>query len=242
LQARRVMHAVWGAGQMAWTKTVFVVDAGVDVHDWRAVVRAAAEHCDPSCDVERVRGPLDILDHAAPWLGAGGKLGFDCTPKCAGEESAAGALPTQLRTFSGQDQIQASASSVAGVSAASMPKDLGGWLFVSTDRRGQDEVKALAGRVLEAVEIAAHEPPAYVVIVGERVDVSDASQAMFHWVANADMLRDASVSGRTMWFDSTPKEPGDSHGVPVRRWPEFQVMDEAVRARVGALVDGCYPP
>jgi len=86
LQARRVMHSIWGAGQMAWTKTIFVVDHDVDVHDTHAVLRAAGEHCDPERDIELVNGPLDILDHAAPRLGAGTKIGFDCTRKWPGEE------------------------------------------------------------------------------------------------------------------------------------------------------------
>ena len=33
MQARRVMHAIWGAGQMAWTKWIVVVDEQVNVHD-----------------------------------------------------------------------------------------------------------------------------------------------------------------------------------------------------------------
>ena len=33
LQGRRVMSSVWGAGQMAWTKMVFVFDANAPIHD-----------------------------------------------------------------------------------------------------------------------------------------------------------------------------------------------------------------
>ncbi len=47
LQARRVMHAIWGTGQMAWTKSVFVVDGAVDVHDPSAVLAAAAASAAP---------------------------------------------------------------------------------------------------------------------------------------------------------------------------------------------------
>ena len=36
--------------------------------------------------MEIVNGPLDILDHAAPRLGAGHKMGFDATKKVPGEE------------------------------------------------------------------------------------------------------------------------------------------------------------
>lgn len=228
LQARRVMHAVWGAGQMAWTKTVFVVDESVDVHDWRAVLRAAAAHCDPSCDVELVRGPLDILDHAAPWLGAGGKMGFDCTPKWPGEERDARTGPTRGRRFADHAGCARDVGQIEGVHAAAMPEALGGWVFVSTALRGRAAIEELAGRVLERAEAA------FVVIVGEEVDATDEGLTLFHWLANADMLRDARVVGRAMWFDATPKEPGEVEGVPVREWPVYLRTD----AEMAGLVEG----
>lgn len=86
LQGRRVMHSIWGAGQMAWTKMIVVVDHDVDVHDQDAVLFHLCANCDPGRDVEVVNGPLDILDHAAPRLGAGHKMGFDATRKIPGEE------------------------------------------------------------------------------------------------------------------------------------------------------------
>jgi len=86
LQARRVMHAIWGAGQMAWTKMIVVVDDHVNVHDQEQVLFHLCANCDPGRDLEIVNGPLDILDHAAPRLGAGHKIGFDATAKIAGEE------------------------------------------------------------------------------------------------------------------------------------------------------------
>jgi 4-hydroxy-3-polyprenylbenzoate decarboxylase len=86
LQARRVMHAIWGAGQMAWTKLIVVVDEDVDVHDQDAVLFRVAANVDPARDTEMVSGPLDILDHAAPRLGAGSKMGIDATRKIRGEE------------------------------------------------------------------------------------------------------------------------------------------------------------
>lgn len=86
LQARRVMHAIWGAGQMAWTKMIVVVDEHVNVHDHDEVLFFLCANCDPGRDIEIVNGPLDILDHAAPRLGAGHKIGFDATAKIKGEE------------------------------------------------------------------------------------------------------------------------------------------------------------
>ncbi|MFA7235304.1 MAG: UbiD family decarboxylase domain-containing protein [Phycisphaeraceae bacterium] len=99
LQARRVMHAIWGAGQMSWTKMIVVVDEDVNVHDHEDVLFHLCANCDPGRDVEVVNGPLDILDHAAPRWGAGHKMGFDATKKIAGEEVNGHAVrdyPTRL--------------------------------------------------------------------------------------------------------------------------------------------------
>lgn len=84
-QARRVMHAIWGAGQMSFTKFIVVVDEHVDVHDEQQVLFQVFANSDPLRDVEIVKGPLDILDHASIEYGWGGKIGFDATRKLKGE-------------------------------------------------------------------------------------------------------------------------------------------------------------
>ncbi|MCS7033770.1 MAG: UbiD family decarboxylase [Phycisphaerae bacterium] len=83
--ARRVMHAIWGAGQMALTKYIIVVDEHVDVHDEQDVLFHLFANTDPLRDLELVKGPLDILDHASIEYGWGGKLGIDATAKWEGE-------------------------------------------------------------------------------------------------------------------------------------------------------------
>jgi 4-hydroxy-3-polyprenylbenzoate decarboxylase len=85
MQARRVMHAIWGAGQMSFTKFIIVVDEDVDVHDEQKVLFHLFANCDPQRDSEIVHGPVDILDHASPQHGAGSKIGFDATRKWPGE-------------------------------------------------------------------------------------------------------------------------------------------------------------
>jgi 4-hydroxy-3-polyprenylbenzoate decarboxylase len=84
-QARRVMSALWGAGQMSLSKFIIVVDEDVDVHDEQAVLFSVGAHVDPQRDVVITQGPLDILDHAAPFEGAGSKMGIDATRKIPGE-------------------------------------------------------------------------------------------------------------------------------------------------------------
>ncbi len=84
-QARRVMSAIWGAGQMAFTKIIVVVDEAVDVQNEQDVLFHLCANCDPQRDCMIVQGPLDILDHASPVCGAGSKIGFDATRKMPGE-------------------------------------------------------------------------------------------------------------------------------------------------------------
>mgnify|MGYP005831261223 CR=1 FL=1 len=84
-QARKVMHALWGLGQMAFTKVIVVFDENVDVHDLGEVIWRLGNNIDPERDVEFVIGPVDILDHASRYPGFGSKMGIDATKKMLGE-------------------------------------------------------------------------------------------------------------------------------------------------------------
>ncbi|NLE59578.1 MAG: UbiD family decarboxylase, partial [Planctomycetes bacterium] len=84
-QARRVIHSLWGAGQMSFSKFIVVVDEHVNVHDEQEVLFCLGANVDPRRDAVIAEGPLDILDHAAPFEGAGSKMGIDATRKIPGE-------------------------------------------------------------------------------------------------------------------------------------------------------------
>ena len=83
--ARKVMHALWGLGQMMFTKTLIVVDHDVNIHDLSEVTWIVGNHIDPKRDTVFVEGPVDVLDHAAPALGFGSKFGIDATRKWRSE-------------------------------------------------------------------------------------------------------------------------------------------------------------
>jgi 4-hydroxy-3-polyprenylbenzoate decarboxylase len=83
--ARKVMHALWGLGQMMFTKTLIVVDHDVNVHDHAEITWIVGNHIDPKRDMVFVEGPVDVLDHAAPILGYGSKVGIDATRKWRSE-------------------------------------------------------------------------------------------------------------------------------------------------------------
>jgi 4-hydroxy-3-polyprenylbenzoate decarboxylase len=79
--ARKVMHAIWGAGQLMFSKIVVVVDEDVDVQNQDEVLFHVGANCDFSRDVELSTGPTDVLDHASQHFGFAGKIGIDATRK-----------------------------------------------------------------------------------------------------------------------------------------------------------------
>jgi len=83
--ARKIMHGLWGMGQMMFTKTLIVVDHDVNVQDLAEVTWIAGNHIDPKRDLVFVEGPVDVLDHAAPLMGYGSKMGVDATAKWKSE-------------------------------------------------------------------------------------------------------------------------------------------------------------
>ncbi len=79
MQARKVMHALWGMGQMMNVKMIIVVDAHVNVQDLKEVWWRVYNNIDAKQDLEIVEGPLDVLDHSSPMAKWGAKLGIDAT-------------------------------------------------------------------------------------------------------------------------------------------------------------------
>ncbi len=84
-QAYKIMHGLWGMGQMMFTKYIVVVDADVDVHNTSQVLFRWMANTDPQRDTIFTKGPADVLDHATSEMAIGTKAGFDATHKLAGE-------------------------------------------------------------------------------------------------------------------------------------------------------------
>jgi 4-hydroxy-3-polyprenylbenzoate decarboxylase len=85
MQAYKLMHGLWGMGQMMFTKYIVVVDEDVDVHNTREVLFRLCANTDPQRDAIFTKGPADVLDHATTDLGIGSKMGIDATHKLPGE-------------------------------------------------------------------------------------------------------------------------------------------------------------
>jgi 4-hydroxy-3-polyprenylbenzoate decarboxylase len=94
--AKKVMHALWGLGQMMFTKVIIVVDKDVNVHNMAEVAWRVGVSIDPKRDVLLTEGPCDVLDFAAQMADYSGKLGIDATTKWP-EEGFTRGWPEMLR-------------------------------------------------------------------------------------------------------------------------------------------------
>jgi 4-hydroxy-3-polyprenylbenzoate decarboxylase len=231
-QGRRLMSSVWGAGQMAWTKMIVVVDEGVPVHDECAVLSTVFRRCDFRRDVELVHGPLDILDHSAPALGAGTKMGLDATVKREGEEAFG--IPIGDPRLPSREEADAALNALRNAfAAAAMPAwGHGRCAFVAIDKRAAgDGARAIerAWSLLPAEQGAAD----FLVVVDAGTELHDWERVLFLMAANADLSRDLHRAGHRIAIDATAKRAGDERGGhAVRRYPplvgfERSTLEEA---------------
>src|SRR6185312_9698917 len=73
--ARKIMNAVWGLGQLMFSKTVIVVDKDVDVQNLSEVAWIVGTHIDPERDIQFMKGPVDDLEDASDLAAYGSKMG-----------------------------------------------------------------------------------------------------------------------------------------------------------------------
>ncbi len=84
-QAFKVMHGLWGMGQMMFSKYIVVVDEDCDVQNTSEVLFRMCANTDPQRDSTIITNPSDSLDHAPSIQNVGSHMGLDATRKLPGE-------------------------------------------------------------------------------------------------------------------------------------------------------------
>lgn len=97
-QAYKIMHGLWGMGQMMFSKYIVVVDEDCDVHNTSEVLFRLCANTDPQRDTSIIKNPSDALDHAPTVPTLGTHMGFDATRK----------LPTEGYTRPWPDMVRMS--------------------------------------------------------------------------------------------------------------------------------------
>jgi len=235
MQARRLMSALWGLGQMSFVKTIVVVDETVDVQDVRAVASRVLSGISLKRDLFFSEGVLDVLNHASDHALHGSKLGVDATTKIEGEPGHGEPLRSASQDVPEAGRVAAHFSQLTGcryieVDASSTPV-----LFVALDKTRPHQGREFLEAFFAAPEF---DSIAICIVIDQPVDLDDTSLLMWKFLNNLDPRRDILLHGERLGIDVSRKMPEEGY---TQNWPEEIEMDAGVRARVEARWNKIYP-
>lgn len=204
MQANKVMYALWGLGQMMYTKMIIIVDRSVNVHDYKAVIAAIGTHATSSSCYTVSEGPLDALDHASNRPFQGFRLGIDATAPVKHEVRSAGFDPFKDGELNA-DYI------------AIVPFD-----------------KKTSAKAYMKTYMAEHPSVRFLILMDEHMDTRCLSTVSWKIFNNIDPKRDLLVETREnqqlfVGLDATKKNKADGH---LREWPDDIEMSEDIKALV----------
>jgi len=226
LQARRLMSAFWGLGQMSFEKIILVVDSDVDVRDIRKILGVLLNGIDLQRDLYFAEGILDVLNHASDRPLHGSKVGIDATRKIDGEPGfgetirGCGTPSPGLRDAVMKQFGEVKASRILELDVK-LPV-----LFVSFDKTRANQPVEFIERFFRSAEFASI---AILVVLEGHVDVNNYSEVMCKFFNNLDPRRDFHFAGGRLGIDVTRKLAEEGYG---QHWPEEIVMTPEIKQRV----------
>ncbi|MFM2206307.1 MAG: hypothetical protein RL213_282 [Bacteroidota bacterium] len=237
-QASKVMHSLWGAGQMMFTKMMVIVDGDVDIHDPVALSRHVSEHYDPQQDTYFTAGPVDVLDHSCSVMSYGGKMGIDATAKMPEElamrNGARNSAPADLASLS---QLSLLFPEITQVNSRLLREGIS-LLFIAVKKDRKGHVRSLAESLAARPELKG---ASVVIFLEHSIDIDDLADAVWRFANNVDPKRDAFIlqsggDGNSLLFLDGTRKTKEYDGFQ-RDWPNILAMDEKTIAEVDGKWD-----
>jgi 4-hydroxy-3-polyprenylbenzoate decarboxylase len=228
LQARKVMSAMWGLGQMSFSKMLALVDKDVNLSDMTAVMTEILNKTDLRKDITITEGILDVLDHSSPTALYGGKAGIDGTTKIEGEPGSSD--KTDEITIEDDDEvllneIQKKMTHITALSipikASRNPLVIMGYKKTSPGLVPEVIDKLLTVKALNKIRIF--------LIIDDTYDVHDNSVAAWKFFNNCDPRRDFYFINGRLFLDATKKYKEEGHE---RKWPDDIEMTSEIKSLV----------
>ncbi len=227
MQARRMMSALWGLGQMSFVKTILVVDASVDVHDTSAVLKVLLNQVDFNRDLFFSEGILDVLNHGSDQALYGSKLGIDATTKIEGEPGfgdddfsckPSSHLPNPKAVFDRFQEVKA-----CRVLDGSVCNPV---IFVALDKTHPRQGPEFIDEFFKEPGFSA---VSILIVLEGHVDLEDYSVIMWKFFNNLDPKRDFHYVGEHLGIDVTQKLPEEGYK---QDWPDEIVMSQEIKDQV----------
>lgn len=220
--ARKIMSAIWGQGQMSFSKAVALVDWGTDLKRPGKVLETILNDLDLENDVFITEGVLDVLDHSAPDPLFGAKIGLDATRRRTDERP---------RTY--DDNGPVPSDRVIGNALKSVSDSLVSFhapaldvrnrvLLINFAKDGKTPGRVLGEKLLREARLKAFS--IFLLLDGD-IGLKDYSLVLWKLFNNTDPKRDMLRQKARIAIDATRKGPEDGH---TRPWPDDIEMDPDV--------------
>jgi 4-hydroxy-3-polyprenylbenzoate decarboxylase len=224
--ARRIMSAIWGQGQMSFSKAVALVDHDVDLKHPGEVLRAILNELDLGSDLFIGEGILDVLDHSAPEPLFGAKIGIDATHRRNDEQKRS--LSGEILSIPSETEIRKTlktSSSLLTDFHAPALEVRNRVLLLNFSKDGKTPGRMIGENLLSKPKLEAY---SIFVLLDSGIDLRDHSLVLWKIFNNVDPRRDIIREKSRVAIDATRKGPEDGHARP---WPDDIEMDlEVVRS------------
>ena len=227
-QAFKVMNALWGAGQMMFTKIMVIVDQNApDLNNYPELAEYILKQWNPESDTLILQGPMDVLDHSAPKMAFGGKLGIDATEKMPEE--------IHIKPFKKHskhpENIHKTIKKIYPATKNTTIK-FGKILIISVEKDSKIHLKNAAKNILQLPEF---QEIKLLIFLDKEVDIED--NLFVFWVAtnNTDIRNDLLFyEDNKIAFDCTRKTAKEGFH---RDWPNPTTMDEKTIKKIDEIWD-----
>jgi 4-hydroxy-3-polyprenylbenzoate decarboxylase len=227
MQARRMMSALWGLGQMSFVKTILVVDADVDVHDTSAVIKILLNQVDLQRDLFFSEGILDVLNHGSDQALYGSKLGIDATEKIEGEsgfgENVDSRQPSQNLPHPKAVVDHYKEVKNCRILEHDTRQTV---MFVAFDKTRPHQASKF---ISSFFDYPGFSNISILIVLEGHVDLNDTSAIMWKFFNNLDPKRDFHYEGERLGIDVTQKFPEEGYE---QDWPNEIVMSKSIKEQV----------
>ncbi|HRH67408.1 MAG TPA: menaquinone biosynthesis decarboxylase, partial [Bacteroidia bacterium] len=241
-QASKVMHSLWGAGQMMFTKMMIVVDGDVNIHDTIEVARYISENFDPQYDTHFTQGPVDVLDHSCSVMAYGGKIGLDGTKKTVEElagRSVSDSSVLQIKSgIIDTKKIRTLYPEIHSVNDTLL--DMGiSLVFISVEKNRKNHIKELSAKLFKLHEFSGVK---VVIFLEHTIDITEIADSVWRFANNVDPKRDCLLMESSSEeyashaaFDGTRKTK-EYDGFQ-RNWPNILASEMTTIKRIDEVWD-----
>ncbi|MBK5286624.1 MAG: UbiD family decarboxylase, partial [Bacteroidia bacterium] len=238
-QAIKVMHSMWGAGQMMFNKFMIVVDGDVDIHNYEAVARYISANTNPETDIHFTQGPVDVLDHSCSVMAFGGKMGIDATRKMPEEriptaQTADESEVLKVKSLNFEHRtpnFKLEFPEIHDINDSLLQKGIS-ILFMSVEKNRKNHLRELSEKLSKHNLFAEIK---MILFLDHTVDITSVADAVWRFTNNVDPKRDSFIFSNHIAMDGTRKTK-ELDGFD-RDWPNILCSDEKTIQRVDEIWD-----